>query len=215
MEEGKPGNAFQKAIADARAEIATPGLSPQGAVDAVLRIAHEQCHIDPAHAERAAGYVNEFRDAAVAALKGFRYADLEKAITHFFHEMRYTGLQVAPIPPDPNSPEAVSARLRPHGWSSLEIECVLDQLRATCGTISAADFESVTISGRVHSRERLRNWAKPASAGGPWWDEQAWQGQWPKIEPVVQATEPRADDEISGAPGWRYNAKLGRAVKVA
>jgi hypothetical protein len=93
---------------------------------------------------------------------------------------------------------------------------VLDQLRASDGTITAADYESVTIAGRVHSRDRLRLWAKPASAGGPWWDEQAWQAQWPKIEPVVEAAERRADDdEIPGAPGWRYDAKLGRAVKVA
>jgi hypothetical protein len=209
-------NSFERAIADARAEIAKPALSPQGAIDAVLRIAHEQCQVDPAHADRAAGYVNEFRDAAVAALKSFRYGDLENAITHFCHQMRYSRLQVAPVPPDPNRPEAVSAWLRPHGWSSLEIECVLDQLRASDGTITAADYESVTIAGRVHSRDRLRLWAKPASAGGPWWDEQAWQAQWPKIEPVVEAAERRADDdEIPGAPGWRYDAKLGRAVKVA
>jgi hypothetical protein len=103
MEEKRTeANSFARAITAARAEVAKPGLSPQGAVDAVLRIAHEQCHVDPAHAERAAGYVNEFRDAAVAALKGFHYADLEKAITHFYHEMRYSGLQVAPIPEEPN-----------------------------------------------------------------------------------------------------------------
>jgi hypothetical protein len=180
-----------------------------------LRIAQEQCHVDPAHAERAAGYVNEFREAAVAALKAFRYSELEKAITHFFHQMRFTGLQVAPVPEDPNSLEAVTRWLRPHGWSSLEIECALDQLRATGGTITAADFESVTISGRVHSRERLRDWAKPAWArdGGPWWDESKWQAQWPTIAPVVQAEERPVDDGLPA--GWRYDSAARRAVRIA
>jgi hypothetical protein len=207
-------NPFERAIAEARAEIAKQELSPQGAIDAVLRIALEKCPVHEAHAERAVGFVNEFRKSAVEALKTLHYSELEKATVHFNHQMRFSGLQTAPIPEDPNSVESVGAWLRPHGWSSMEIDCAVEQIRASGGTISAADFESITISGRVHSRERLRDWAKPKAAGGPWWDDQVWQAQWPEIRPVVQAAERRVEDgDVPGAPGWRYDASLGRAVR--
>ncbi len=213
MEEGKQGNAFERAIADARTDVAKPELSPQGAVDAILRTAFEHCEVHPAHAERAAGFVKEFREAAVAALKAFRYAELEKAITHFYHEMQYSGLQVAPIPEDPNSYEAVAAWLLRHGWVAEEIACVRQQLHADGGTITAVDHQSVTISGRVHSRERLRLWDKPKWANdNPWWDDARWAAKWPKIEPpAAQAAERPVDDGLPA--GWRYDQALGRAVR--
>ncbi len=218
MEEAKrtEGNAFERAIAEARLEIAQPELSPQGAVDRVLRSALEACAVHPVHAEQAAAFVAEFRKAAVQALKELRYSDLEQAKTHFFHQMRFSGLSTAPVPDDPSSIDTVVAWLRPHGWSPAEIECARRQLRADSGSITAADYQSVTISGRVHSRERLRLWDKPAyAANNPWFDEAVWLGQWPEIKPpVAEKPEQRVeDDDVPGAPGWRYDAKLGRAVR--
>jgi hypothetical protein len=217
IEKRTEGNAFERAIADARAEIAKPELTPQGALDAVLRTALDKCEVHPAHAERAAGFVNEFRNAAVAALKTFAYSALEKAISDFYQQMRFSGLQTAPIPEDPSSYEAIAAWLLPHGWSGEEIACVRQQILSGGGTISAADYESVTIGGRVHLRERLRTWDKPGwAANSPWWDEAAWAAKWPKIEPPAaqQAAERPAVDQ--GLPaGWRYDASLRRAVRVA
>ena len=208
-------NAYERAIADGRAEIAKPECSPQGAIDRILRIALETCPVHPVHAEQAAGFVAEFTKAAAQALKDLRYPDLEQAKTHFFHQMRYSGLSSAPIADDPSSVDTVVAWLRPHGWSPAEIDCARQQLRADGGSITAATFDSVTISGRVHSRERLRLWDKPAyAANNPWWDEAAWLGQWPEIKPVAENPEQRVDDDdVPGAPGWRYDATLGRAVR--
>jgi hypothetical protein len=171
--------------------------------------------VHSAHAERAAGFVNEFREAAVAALKGLQYSELEKAKTHFYHQLQYSGLSAAPIPEDPNSYEACAAWLLPHGWSGEEIGCVRQQLRLDGGTITAADYQSVTISGRVHSRERLRMWDKPKWADdNPWWDNARWAEKWPTIQPpAAQEAERPVDDGLPAS--WRYNPALRRAVRVA
>lgn len=217
MEEGKTieGNAFQRAIADGRAEVAKPECSPQGAIDGILRIALDTCLVHPVHAEQAAAFVSEFVKAAVQALKELHYSDLEQAKTHFFHQMRYSGLSTAPLPDDPSSVETVIAWLHPHGWSAAEIECARQQIRADGGAITAATFKCVTINGRVHSRERLRLWAKPKyAADNPWFDEAAWLGQWPEIKPPVAENPGQRvdDDDVLGAlDGATTRSSAGRS----
>lgn len=211
-EKSQAANPFGAAIADARAEIASPKLSPQGCLDATLAI---EWNVHPSKYGQAVQFVAEFRKAAVDALRHFDYPGVQRIIEKFHRDMRFSGLSASVVPEDPNRKEAVTNWLRPHGWSSAEIECAIQQLRASGGgTITAADFESVTIGGRVHSRERLRLWAKPQyAADNPWFDESAWAAQWPEIKRPAEQEEEKPP--VDGLPaGWRYDPKQGRAVRV-